>query len=78
MRDIIKYETYKKLAVKYVIEEYGNLDVLKNNLMARDKILAHMSSMLRSYCPSTVKAVQAAMNENKRHFHRFIEEHMDF
>lgn len=78
MRDIIKYETYKKLAVKYVIEEYGNLDVLKNNLMARDKILAHMSSMLRSYCPSTAKAVQAAMNENKRHFHRFIEEHMDF
>lgn len=77
MHEIIKYDTYEKLAEKYIIEKYGSLDVIKTDLILRDEVSNYMLKLTRHYCGPTPQDILAAGTENRKHFQRFIERHMD-
>lgn len=69
------YEVYKKVAMEYVLEKYGSLDVLKSyNKPLEDILVEYMYPIVQQECGGDVHDV---MKLNRNYLKDFLNEYKD-
>ena len=72
----MEYSDYKQIAIQYIIDEKGSLDVLKlyNNTF-EEKVKQHMLKQILQYCGTNSSETKNAINKNKNYRDSFIKEY---
>ena len=70
------YLSFKKLAEKYLVDNYGTVDVVTSyNQQIQEKLHIHMTNLMMKYCGSDAGEIKKTLVKCKEYEKRFYSEY---